>query len=189
MVAKVLRVLSFIAALLLIAAISLATYKVSILFVGASDNVKLGISTAFVSLIALIYNNNRQQNREISSRHFSEKRQAYQNFFDLLFEYMGHEKSKKAPDSSIERMMGIVKGLMVWASADTINTYNEYMRFSVSENAKRETADGLPISIIHMEKILRSMRKDLGHGDSGLERYGLTKLFIKADEHHKFNQL
>lgn len=183
------RIFGFFVGALVVVAIGFATFKIYSLFVVASTNVKLGISTALVSLFALIYNNNRQQNREISSRHFSEKRQAYQKFFDLLFEFMGQEKTGQAPDSSVERMMDVVKGLMVWASADTINLYNEFLRFSVSVDGKKETTKGLPLSIIYIEKILRSMRRDLGHVDKALEGHGLTKLFIKADEHGKFDSL
>ncbi len=33
----------------------------------------------------------------------------------------------------------------------------------------------------------RALRKDLGHSDLSLEKFALTKLLLKGDEHEKLN--
>jgi hypothetical protein len=179
---------------LILAAVLVLTSLVSIyllfnLFIVAGSNVKLGAFTAAVSVIALLYNNARQQSRDIASRHFSEKREAYQRFFDLLFELTQAEGTDTVETVSVERAREIVKSIMVWGSAETINAYNEFMRFSamqdMNENPKDDSALKLDI-FEKIEKLLKSMRKDLGHSDGKLETFSLAKLFIKGDEHYKF---
>jgi hypothetical protein len=163
-----------------------AVYQLITLFVDASSNVKLGVLTASVSVIALLYNNARQQTRDISSRHFSEKRAAYQQIFDFLFDSMKDTDSIDASAENVEKMRTITKSVMVWGSADTINSYNEFLRFS-STNAISEGGGELPLELFsRMENLLKSMRNDLGHSDSKLNKFSLVKLFIKGDEHYKF---
>ncbi|MFN3749313.1 MAG: hypothetical protein ACK4SJ_11570 [Sphingorhabdus sp.] len=164
-------------------------YQLIKLFIAADTNVKLGALTAAVSVIALLYNNARQQSREIASRHFSEKREVYQQFFDLLFEFMQSQKDESEVDVPVERAGKILKSIMVWGSAETINAYNDFMRFSASPDVEEDNAADTPIKLgvfEKMETLLRCMRKDLGHSDGRLEKFSLSKLFVKGDEHHKF---
>ena len=164
-------------------------YQLIKLFIAADINVKLGTLTAAVSVMALLYNNARQQGREIASRHFSEKREVYQQFFDLLFEFMQAQKSESEVDLPIKRASNILKSIMVWGSAETINAYNEFISFTAVQSPETDEVLNAPLKLDTFEKmeaLLRSMRKDLGHPDGKLEKFSLSKLFIKGDEHHKF---
>ncbi len=149
----------------------------------ATTNVKLGILTAAVSAFAFIYNNSRQQAREIASRHFSEKRQAYRKFFDLMFEIIASQGDAEpiSESETIVRIRDVAKEIMIWGNAETINAYSDFMVASTNNNPEDITA-----VFTKIEALLRSMRKELGHSDRTLQKFGLTKLFIKAEEHHLF---
>lgn len=181
--------LGLVLAIVLIAMTPFAIYFLTKLFIVADSNVKLGAITAIISVVALIYNNSRQQIREISSRHYTEKRESYRNFFDILFEFMQSSKTGREPDSSLERISDILKSIMIWGSSETINAYNAFMRHSTEQmQPGRDDDDAINFETFQkMESLLRNMRKDLGHSDRNLDRHALTKLFISADEHHKFD--
>lgn len=159
-------------------------YSGTSLFLQASATAKLGVLAAAVSVATLIYNNARQQTREIKSRQFSDKRLAYQKFFDLMFDIFAANKTNVDISESdmVARMNTIMKDLMVWGSAETINQYNIFMRNSLISQ------QGGTINVFdNMELLMRSFRKDLGHDDKKLEKLGLSKLLVKADEHHKLD--
>ena len=150
------------------------------LFVAANDTVKLGIITAIISVSALLYNNSRQQAREIKSRQFSDKKQSYQKFFDLMIDVLSAERTGRIiPQAEmLERTQSFVKDLMIWGSPETINQYNSYVRDSLNL-----AQSGDPGVFTSMEALMRSLRRDLGHDDRKLEILGITKLLIKAEEH------
>lgn len=178
----ILRWLGIAAIIALAIVVGWAVFAAVTLFIAATATVKLGVLTAGVSAVALLYNNARQQAREIKSRHFVEKRQAYQKFFDFLFEMFSAQRKGTQIDEAdmIDRMQVIVKEIMIWGSADTINEYNSFIRNTVDP-----PSDGDPKIFGTVEKLMRSLRRDLGHDDRKLERLGLTKLLIKGEEHAK----
>jgi|GEM_PF-2222072 len=150
----------------------------------ASTNVKLGVLTAAVSVFAFVYNNARQQAREIASRHFSEKREAYRKFFDLMFAMVASQgNGEPIPEKeTISRMREVAKEIMIWGNADTINAYNDFLVYSATQPS------GDPKAIFGIiEELLRNMRKELGHSDSRLKNLALTKLLVKGDEHHNLD--
>ena len=155
------------------------------LLVQATVTAKLGVLTAAVAVATFIYNNNKQQIREIKARQFAEKRAAYQKFFDLLFKIFAAERSENplTENDMIDSMHQITKNFMIWGSADTINQYNEFTRQSSNQNPD----DHLKI-FDNVERLMRSFRKDLGHNDRKLEKLGLSKLLLKAEEHHKIDR-
>lgn len=156
------------------------------LFLQASATVQLGAITALISVIAFLYNNHHQQNREIKSRQFAEKRQAYQKFFDLMFDIFDAQRTGTPLEDTvvIQRMGLVVKEIMVWGSADTINQYNAYMKTAQSTDSAEYGH-----AIKNMEALMRALRRDLGHNDRALDKLALSKLLIKADDHDKLDDV
>ncbi|WP_147454311.1 hypothetical protein [Sphingomonas sp. PP-F2F-G114-C0414] len=178
---KVGRWLGYAGAAIILAAIFWLGHVSIDLFIAAPATVRLGVLTAAVSVLTFVFNNSRQQTREINSRQFSDKREAYQKFFDFLFEIFSAQKKgiEHSDDDLIERMHNITKGLMVWGSARTINQYNQFMRNAI--NPPENPLD----QFRNVESLLKAFRQDLGHDDRKLEAFGLSKLILKADEHDK----
>ncbi len=178
------RYLGYAAATSVIIAALYAIYLCAVLFASASGNVKLGVVTAFVSVASLLFSNNKQQIREIKARQFSDKREAYSAFFDFLFEIMnnqGREDPLLNYDATMTKVRLITKKLMIWGSAETINSYNSFMRSSLL------APDSPTAQLKRVESLLLSFREDLGHNDAKLESFGLSKLILKADEHHNLD--
>ncbi len=71
----------------------------------------------------------------------------------------------------------VVKELLVWGSAETINAFNEWQRFAAGSDLDPRKVN------FHIDKILRAMRRDLGHEDFMMENRGLMKLFVKGSDH------
>lgn len=158
-------------------------YLVAVLFWNSGPAVKLGVLTAAVSISTFIYNNSRQLTREIKSRHFSDKRIAYQKFFDFLFRIFAAQKTgEEIKESELIAMMhSLAKDLMIWGSAESINQFNMFLRDSaINEGDINHT-------FRNVENLMRSFRKDLGHDDRNLEYFGLSKVMIKPEDHHKLD--
>ena len=101
-----------------------------------------------------------------------------------MFELFSAQRqgSDLTEDETIERMNAIVKDVMVWGSAETVNQYNAFLRNSLTANQ-----DNPKVLFENVEALLRSFRKDLGHNDRALENLALTKLILKPDEHDKLD--
>ena len=71
---------------------------------------------------------------------------------------------------------------MVWGSASTITAFNKFI-YESALNSDPNTK----MVFLRTEAFLRAIRKDLGHNDGALERFALTKMIVRGDEHHKLS--
>lgn len=153
------------------------------LYSRAGDDFKLGVLTAFVSLFGVVWSVIYQRRKELLALQFERKREAYGAFFDLFFDFLDAGKRGVDPvlDQSFQdKWTNLTKSLMVWGGARTINAFNAFQAGSVvGEDIKESSA--------RIEKLMREFRADLGHKDTQLKPYALTKLIVKGDEHHKFD--
>ena len=152
-------------------------------FLEASPNIKAVIigfaGTATVALIT----HQKTRKREIDARHFADKRVGYMAFIDLMFSIVlaarGDDKDK------IEKAVGNIdmekdilsfkKAIMVWGGSDLIQAWNDY---EINSNKLQ----GTPGVIMEMDKLLRAIRKDLGHSDSTLKDGELVGLNLKPKD-------
>ena len=155
-----------------------------VLYKAADSNVKLGMFTATGSAIAFITSNAINSSRERKARLFESKRDAYNIFFDFFFSIFKNIKSGTdySEDQMADKISEFMRGVMTWGSAKTVNAVIEWQK--QSENI--DTTD-LKSTFAVTEKLLRALRADLGHSDSTLKEFALTKLILKADEHHKLD--
>lgn len=150
----------------------------------AEADLKLGVITATGSALAFLVNNAIQSSRERRARLFENKREAYDKFFEFFFSIFAAEKSGNplSQDKLAEKFHEFTRNVMTWGSAETVNAVNEYQQASLNSNSSN-----LKETFATTERLLRALRKDLGHADNRMDKFGLTKLILKADEHHKLN--
>jgi hypothetical protein len=180
--------LSLIIVLIIAAIVGYLGYKffleVWALYNQADSNVKLGMLTATGSAVAFITSNAINSSRERKARLFESKRDAYNEFFDFFFSLFKNVKNGTdyPEDEMVEKVSKFTRGVMTWGSAKTVNAVIEWQKQS-------ENLDGKNIKSIFLvtENLLRALREDLGHSDSTLKDFALTKLILKADEHHKLD--
>lgn len=146
------------------------------LYSAADAELKLGVVTAFGSALAFIINNAIQSSRERRSRLFEAKREAYGSFFAAFTSFF--HKIGIGEDIAADEMVTAIQKLstdvMTWGSAETINAFNQYQRANAnSTNDNNELFS-------RTEKFLRALRKDLGHGDSSLQKLALTKVLLRG---------
>lgn len=180
------RIFHIAAAALILGGMVVATWFAVSEFVSlygkADPNLKLGVITALGSGAAFLWNNLHQSRRERQARLFENKREAYDHFFEFFFSIFAAQKSGKPLDEGAlaEKFGVFTRNVMTWGSAPTINAVNRYQVESL-----RATGGDMTTLFKPTEDLLRALRKDLGHSDSALERYALTKLILRAEEHHK----
>lgn len=154
------------------------------LYGNAEADLKLGVITAAGSALAFVVNNAIQSGRERKARLFENKREAYDKFFEFFFSIFVSQKSGKplTEKQLAEKFNEFTRNVMTWGSAETVNAVNEYQR----SNLNVDPSD-LKALFSTTEKLLRALRRDLGHSDRSLSKFGLTKLILKADEHYKLD--
>lgn len=141
----------------------------------ADPNVKVAVIGVLVSVLLALYSNSRTKRREIASRHFTVKSQTYLKIINTLVTLLKEVKSgEETPqDELVNKLMEFKKELLVWGSPKLIASWNKY------ELLAADDPDYKNISI-HMEMILREIRKDLGHSDWSLPHGSLWGLFLDA---------
>ena len=153
------------------------------LYSSADADLKLGVITAVGSAFAFVLNNAIQASRERRARLFEAKREAYAKFFASFMSFF--HRFARDKDVSEQEMITAIQGLatdvMTWGSAQTINAFNKYQK----ENAT--PTDDMKKLFARTEEFLRALRNDLGHSDRSLEKFALTKLLLRGDEHEKLN--
>ncbi len=101
---------------------------------------------------------------------------------DLLKMFLDNLGSGSGMNSEAEDFMKDLKGrqLLLGASTEMIREFNDWQRSTVAAQAD----DDAMTAIFAWEELLRAIRRDLGHNDSGLQRGELLRVFITdMDEH------
>lgn len=143
----------------------------------AEPSIKAGL-IGFLSVISVaVFAHYQTKNREINARLFAEKRDGYMHMIDLIFELVRSQKTGGVVSEEIlvEKMMDFKKALIIWGGPNVIEAWNGF---------EMKSADGLSAEtvMVEMEKILRSIRKDLGHNDSLLKFGNLSGLLLIAED-------
>ena len=79
------------------------------------------------------------------------------------------EKEKKISES----LKSFTPALVVWGTPDMITAWNE-----LGKNELKDANNSIRMA----EQLLRMIRKELGHDDSGLRKGEVMSIFIKGDE-------
>jgi len=137
------------------------------------------IGTVLASVGAVIYNQRRAKEREISESHRPMKIEVYKNFMQMMFEFLGSSKAPK-PDQ-IKSMRNLEKGFVVftreiiaWGSPEVIRVYSQF-RNSAIDKQNYEL-------LLIFDELLREMRSDLGNSNKRIKKGDLIKLFLTDPE-------
>lgn len=134
----------------------------------------IGVTTA-----ALIAHQSANK-REVNARHFSEKRQAYVQFADMVYDLMMSTKTGKRPPNDQQLMKKIIefkKMLMLWADSDLILAWQK-----IEDHADDKDLGNDPHKAVLMwDDLLRALRKDLGKNDWRLARGRLAATVLNVE--------
>jgi hypothetical protein len=158
--------------------------EVAKLYREASTEFRLGLITAVLSTAGVVWSVIYQRRKELDALRFERKREAYNGFFDMLFDFMKAADTGADPTSDAifkDKWREITKNMMIWASPGSINAFNKFQVESL------RPSDDMKVTFGRMEKLLRQFRADLGHRDTWLRPFGLTKLILRGEEHSKLD--
>ncbi len=146
-----------------------------------------GITAAVIGAIAVMiagmwshYSNRR---REINSRHFIEKKNAYMHLITLIFDIMKATKEKVEfkEEIMLERLIEFKRELMVWGDQKVIEALHNFENKSATLSNDKESS----ATLLVVDDLLRAIRKDLGHNDSQLKEGSLVGMLLIAEEREK----
>lgn len=81
--------------------------------------------------------------------------------------------SAKSRRNLVETFYEFTGNALVWASPGFISAYKHFRQAGQQEDHQ---------ALLYLDDMLREMRDDLGHDDSGLQRGDLIKLFITDED-------
>ena len=146
----------------------------------ASNQVKLGVLTAIVSVGTLVYSQRSNLNREIEARHFLQKSKIYEEIIDTLGSLFKESKGwaeSEGGDILARKLFDIQSKLLVWAGPDVLHAW---------EGIKTGPSDSSNIGemFTRVEQLLRALRKELGHSnDDQIGPMGLVKIYVRHEDH------
>ena len=101
-------------------------------------------------------------------------------FIDLIFDFIISSRNGKelTEREMLPKIILFKKTLLIWGAPNIIKSWNNF-------EIKSEEGLNSEEMLQEMEKILREIRKDLGHDDTQLKPGSLSGLFIIAEEKEK----
>ena len=138
------------------------------------------ITTVLVSVASIVYSQRKTKEREIAESHRPQKIELYKRFMDdavvgALRQAKQDSETAGDDDGLQERLakffLEFTADMIVWGSPQVIKAYRDFRN---SENN--------PHILLKMDDVLRAIRKDLGHGNRGIERGNLIALFLTDPE-------
>ena len=132
--------------------------------------------TIMGAIAGYLVNNSLAKKREIELIVNKEKREAYQDFLDLLIDTLATINKGEEPDQKhlVQVFYNFQKRYLMYASPEVINAFGEcWERFQNQKNPKDV--------LINMTKLILVFRKDLGLSNKGLGENGerLLKSIVK----------
>lgn len=170
--------------LLLICAILFFLYKLMRVlwdaFSQVNPTVGAGIvaatATVIVSVISVLFAKRLEQRSLLLKEHRDRKTPIYEEIVGLVFSMAFSEKTGRKPLSEkelIEKMAWITEHLVVWGSDELLLSWSNFRSYSI-----RNADNSGPQILFEVEKLLLSIRKDLGHENKGVVRGKILALFI-----------
>lgn len=107
--------------------------------------------------------------RELFNENTKERRQAYQDFVDIVIDLFAGDKINKKP-FDISRLYNFYKKNILFAPPSVVNAFSDYMQFIyIMDNDNPEhTAE----NICKLTEVLKQMRNDLGLNNKDLGENG-----------------
>ena len=153
------------------------------LLLGGSDTAKIvvaGSVTIFVAIFSAVFTKLLEQKNAIKADLRAKKTPIYQNFIDFTLSTMFDPKiDTKEKEIKISAFfVEFTPRLILWGTDDVLKAYLKFRNFCASEEYKDEPTRILII----FEKVVLSMRVDLGHKNKNINSGDILTTFITDPE-------
>lgn len=108
--------------------------------------------------------------RELFNENAKERRQAYQDFVDIIIDIFAGKNETKQKSFDVNRLFEFYKKNILFAPPNVVNAFSDYMQYIYVFNSTdpNQTAE----HIRKLTEVLKQMRKDLGLSNSDLGENG-----------------
>ncbi|MFA9396582.1 MAG: hypothetical protein ACERJ1_18010 [Halodesulfovibrio sp.] len=164
----------------------LVGYWAKDLFFSLSSAHRATMITILGSIIAVCFTHSFTKSREIQSRHFGKKTEAYETIFEIVFDQLQKAKmhsggTKKDQAKQLLSIIEAKKKIMIWGSPKVIQRFNEMETASILQDSKNA-------SFYCFGKLFEEIRRDLGHNDTSLKDGELMSLIILPEDKDKVKE-
>jgi len=104
--------------------------------------------------------------REIFNENAKERRQAYQDFVDLIIDLFANSKLKNNKKLDLNKLYGFYKKNILFAPPKVVNAFSDYMQFLYHYDKDDDQAKYIQIK--KLTRVLKEMRADLGLKNNNL---------------------
>ncbi|KRD06490.1 hypothetical protein ASE21_20255 [Flavobacterium sp. Root901] len=107
---------------------------------------------------------------ELFNENAKERRQAYQDFVNIIIDIFAGRNEKKQKSFDINRLYDFYKKNILFAPPSVVNSFSDYMQYIYifDSNDPNQTAEHIKM----LTEVLKQMRKDLGLSNSELGENG-----------------
>ena len=120
-----------------------------------------------------------EKQTELAKQLDGPRREFAKEALNFIFKVIAASKTGRNANIKPEDMYALYKGLMLFGSDKTVNTYNIAMRtIHLRQAAGKQDADLALTAVEHFGDFMLSLRKDVGHKGTKLKRGDLLQLFI-----------
>ena len=149
-------------------------------FIGLpSDTAKafvVAATTIVTSVLALLVSRYFERRRALDEQHRLRKIPIYEDFMRYWFSLLLSDETHPAPtpEETHDFLAGFTQQLIVWGSDRVLKEWSGLMRkFREIDDPENVSPD----LMFSFERMLLTLRRDLGHRNKGLERKDLLRLF------------
>lgn len=108
--------------------------------------------------------------RELFNENAKERRQAYQDFVDIIIDIFATTKDKKAKPFDVKRLYDFYKKNVLFAPPKVVNAFSDYMQYIYKFDSNDPAQNSEHIK--KLTEVLKQMRKDLGLSNKDLGENG-----------------
>jgi len=140
-------------------------------------------ASVLVSVLSIAVGRLFETRAKIQEQNREKKVPVYEELMEFMMRVLlGNTLGKPVPEAEvIQFLMDFTQRIMVWGSDDVLLAWVKFRRQTIQSGA----GNGKPLDAIFIfEDIVKAMRRDLGHRNSGVERGDILALFVNDIEQH-----
>jgi len=185
---KPLRWVYFIVALVILGVMGFLLYITVKAYISILSNLEEGVAAAIIaatatiliSVLSIIISQQYERTTKVKEEHRQKKIPVYEELMDFLFKTFYDRKNsdqESITEKTREFMEQFTPKLIVWGSDEVIAAYLRFKKLAV-DSVAAVGAKTLISSIIQLEELFYTIRRDLGHKNRNLKKLDILKLFI-----------
>jgi len=140
-------------------------------------------ASVLVSVLSIAVGRLFETRAKIQEQNREKKVPVYEELMEFMMRVLlGDKIGKPVPEAEVVQFLtSFTQRIMVWGSDDVLLAWVKFRRQTIQAG----TGDGKPLDAMFIfEDIVKAMRRDLGHNNSGVARGDILALFVNDIEQH-----